>query len=254
MNRQIIVATAQFDVSSDIADNCRVIKNYMREAAARDAEVILFPECALTGYHSFPSPNETAKYWKHIEREMGGIQAEAEKLKIWVLLGTAYRANDNEKPRNSLFVIDRTGCFAGRYDKRCFWGRDSDYYCPGTESFVVDIKGITCGFLICYDSCFPELYEHYRSQGVEMLFHAFFNAGNKGGETDMDTMIHCQQVTRATDNGFWIIASNSSSPHSRLGAGFYGPDGSVKALPKNSAGIITTTLPPDTIGWTYSRR
>src|SRR3954464_1329648 len=50
------VAVAQMTFAPTIQANLKAIANFIEQAARRGADVILFPECAVTGYaYDFPS-------------------------------------------------------------------------------------------------------------------------------------------------------------------------------------------------------
>jgi len=86
--------------------------------------------------------------------------------------------------------------------------------------------------------------------GVKIIFHAFNNAGNESSSS-LDELMYAQQLTRAADYGFWIVASNDSTAHSRMGSGLFSPDGSNRLLNRNESGIIYSEVPGNNLGWTY---
>ena len=245
------VATCQFPVSSEIYSNSKYILNFIEIAAASKADIILFSECALSGYlgHHNPQLSKKSINWELLDIETDKIKKLAEKLDIWIILGTSHL--EKNKIFNSLYIIDDNGKLRGRYDKIRFYGRDYQHYTLGSNLKTINIKGIKCGFLICYDSCFPELYIKLKNAGVQLLFHSFHNAGNKGEANDLDRMIISQQITRSTDFGFNIVTSNSSEKHSRLASGFIFPDGSIEMPLTNKPALKLYTLPKKMSGWTY---
>ena len=46
----VLVATCQFPVSSDVAANAEWIHKQLRRAKGMHADIVHFPECALSGY------------------------------------------------------------------------------------------------------------------------------------------------------------------------------------------------------------
>jgi len=107
---------------------------------------------------------------------MQSICSRAGSLGIWVVLGSIRHAG-SQLPRNCLYVISSRGEIVGVYDKQRLYKAEKTHYSAGNTHLVVEINGFRCGFLICYDNCFPELYEPYRDRGVGLLFHSFHNAG-----------------------------------------------------------------------------
>ena len=94
---------------------------------------------------------------------------------------------------------------------------------------MVSINGYSCGFLVCYDKCFPELYEAYRTASVGLPFHFFYNAANSHATSIKDLML-ANLLVRSANNPMWIAASNSSEKCSPLSACIVRPDGtSIRA-------------------------
>ncbi|MBR6366442.1 MAG: hypothetical protein IKS10_10175 [Lachnospiraceae bacterium] len=54
------VAAYQFGVTGDIRRNREEMENAVRQATAQQAELIVFPECALTGYPPRDLPDSKA--------------------------------------------------------------------------------------------------------------------------------------------------------------------------------------------------
>ena len=50
-------ALFQFAVTGDVKKNTEKIKNAIKEAADKGAELIVFPECAVSGYPPTDIPN-----------------------------------------------------------------------------------------------------------------------------------------------------------------------------------------------------
>ena len=154
------------------------------------------------------------------------------------------------KPRNCILVISDDGSIAGTYDKRKLYKTEESLYSAGGQPLVVTIRGMRCGFLICYDSCFPELYEAYRHCGTRLLFHSYYNARNDGPSNSLDELMLAQLRTRAADNRLWISASNASTRHSRLASCVARPDGSIRSAKRHRPGLVFHDFPDPDLGWT----
>lgn len=155
---QLKVATCQFPVSGDINANALHIKKFIEEAAENDADLVHFSEAALSGYGGMDLPNFEKFDWDTLRAQTQEIMALAKKHAIWVILGSAHYISPDEKPTNCLYIISDKGKIIDRYDKSMCTTSDLKVYTPGNRIVTLDINGIRCGFLICYDSCFPEMY------------------------------------------------------------------------------------------------
>ena len=252
------VATCQFPVSGDIVENARYVRDFVKEAAKNKADVVHFSEAALSGYARVDVPDFDDYDWDELRSQTKEIMGLAKEHSIWVVLGSAHYLCPEEKPTNCLYIISSEGEIVDRYDKSMCTGGDLKAYSPGNHLVTVDLKGIRCGFLICYDSCFPEMYNVYRHQGVELMFHSFYNARHKG-KTILDEIIPAEIRVRASDNLMWVVANNSSADHSAWPTCIARPDGSLTALKRGVPGILYRTFPDKKIteefrSWTHNNK
>jgi predicted amidohydrolase len=139
----------------------------------------------------------------------------------------------------------------GRYYKQKLYGAEKDRFTPGSGFLVKEIQEVKCGFLICYDSCFPELFTYYRKQGVKVLFLSYYNANSTHEKNDMNTLMQAQLITRACDYSLYISGSNSSARYSRMPSSFARPDGKIQQAKRHTNAILFCDYPGETLGWTY---
>ena len=238
------VATCQFPVSGNIEGNADYIKRFIKEAALNKADVVHFSEAALSGYPPKDVPSFQKFNWAGLRDETYSIMSLAQKHHIWVILGSAHYISENEKPLNCLYIISDKVKIINRYDKSMLTGGDLRFYTPGDHTVVLELKGFKLGFLICYDSCFPEMYNIYRHKGVKIMFHSFYNAHHKG-KTILDEIIPAEVRVRASDNLMWVIASNSCGYYSSWPTCIARPDGSLESLERGVPGILYRQFPDD---------
>ncbi|MBN2315729.1 MAG: carbon-nitrogen hydrolase family protein [Sedimentisphaerales bacterium] len=252
------VAACQFPVTGNIESNADYVKRFITEAAANKADIVQFSEAALSGYPPLDVPSFDNFDWAILRDQTHKIMSLAKKHRIWVVLGSAHYISEDEKPMNCLYIISDEGKIVDRYDKSMLTGGDLKYYTPGNHIVVVELKGFKLGFLICYDSCFPEMYNIYRHQGVKIMFHSFYNAHHKG-KTILDEIIPAEIRVRASDNLMWVIASNSSGHYSSWPTCIARPDGSLESLERGIPGILYRTFPDDVRtrqfpSWTHNNK
>ncbi|GAJ91401.1 carbon-nitrogen hydrolase family protein [Agrobacterium sp. SHOUNA12C] len=165
------VATCQIPVGHDIAVNAAQILSLIEAAAEAGADVAHFPECALSGYGSANWPDWTGFDWFGLQVAVEAVQSAARRHRVWVATGCVHRDDATQKKFNSLYVFNRDGQLAGRYDKRCCSTNDQRAFELGRHQLILDIEGVSCGFLICRDWSYPELWRAYEGQ-VELVFHS----------------------------------------------------------------------------------
>jgi predicted amidohydrolase len=264
------VATCQFPVTAQIAANLACVKQQMRAAVERGADVVHFPEAALSGYAGTDFDSFAGFDWDELRQATAEVLDCARAIGVWVVLGSAHRLTGEHKPHNSLYVINGEGEIVDRYDKRFCSGppdeRSGDlrHYSPGDHATVWTINGVRCGALICYDYRFPELYREYKRQGVELVFHSF-HAGNASAKrmtaiadaigpelaalngaatfTYPGITMPAAMTAAAACNHVWISCPNSSKRQSCWPAFAVRADGvTTGRLRRNSAGVLLTTV------------
>ncbi len=236
------VATCQFPVTGDLKSNSEYIKKYIKEAAQNHTDIIHFSEAALSGYPPDDMPSFENYDWEALRAETYEIISLAKEKKIWVILGSAHYLDEDEKPMNCLYIISSEGKIIGRYDKSMLTSGDSEYYSAGNHIEVVELKGYKFGFLICYDSCYPEMYNLYRHKGVKIMFHSFYN-NHPDGKSILDEVIPAEIRVRASDNAMWVIANNTTGFYSSWPTCIARPDGSLETLERGIPGILYREFP-----------
>jgi predicted amidohydrolase len=257
-DQHLRIAACQFPVSGDIRENAKYAKKFMREAAANGADIIQFPEAGLSGYPPADIPSFENYNWDLLRAETNSIMALAKELRIWTVLGSAHFISNNEKPLNSLYLISNEGKIVDRYDKSMLTDGDLKYFTPGNHIVVAAIKGFQLGFLICFDSCFPEMYNIYAHKDVKIMLHSFYNARHKS-KSILDEIIPAEIRVRASDNLMWVVATNSTGDYSSWPACIARPDGSIESLERGVPGILYRDFPDDKLtsdfpSWTHNNK
>lgn len=171
---EVTLACVNFHAAwGDKAENLRRIKQAIRAAARDGANIILFPELALTGYQSDPSrpmhrelaetiPGPSTKAIAGLTRELG----------VYVVVGLPEKAPDpSVTVFNSAAVIGPRGII-GAYAKLMPFGDEMRWCGKGRNPLLFDSPWGPIGVGICYDSyMFPELPRYYAAMGARLYLH-----------------------------------------------------------------------------------
>jgi predicted amidohydrolase len=253
------IATCQFSVSSSIKRNARCICAFLHKAKKAKANIVHFPECALSGYVGTDFPNFDGYDWDLLKEETEKAKSLAGKLGLWVVLGSTHkltpgksirgRAEPN-KPHNSLYLISPKACpeqsrrskIVDRYDKRFCTPGDLRRLTPGNRFVNFTVNGVKCSLLICFDARFPELYRELYKQGVNCILQSFYNARQKGPSVHTHIIRQTMQC-RAAENYFWVSMANSSGYYAPYPSCFIQPDGVIiNQLKTNRPGMMINTV------------
>jgi len=247
------IAICQFPVSCNTTGNAKFIRRFMKKAAETEAHAVHFPETALSGYGRSDFTPSSTDNWQELEEQTREIVSLANKLGLWVVLGSCRKVENMKRPANCVHLISDKGRIVGTYDKQQLTPNESDWYTPGNGFLVAIINGIKCGFLICYELCFPDLFEAYRKEDVQLIFHSCHTVSRKPNPLFQE-LTTAQIRTRATDNQMWIAGSTSAARYSFSKTCIARPDGSVRSLRKHTGGILLHDFPDTELGWTYDNR
>lgn len=163
------VAAVQLRFQDTLEANLRQLQEGIRRAAHRGADVVVFPECATTGYNTdFRLLNRAA-----LRDCLAQVGATTATHQIHVLLGTPWSAG--RKWYNSLLHFDRQGQAVYRYDKCHLTARDRMTFVPGRHLALFDLDGVQATAILCHERRFPELVRLPVMAGARMIFHP--NAG-----------------------------------------------------------------------------
>jgi predicted amidohydrolase len=250
------IASCQFPVSGNVAENASYIRQFMEQAADAGAHLLHTSEACLSGYAGIDFASFNGYDWDVLRRETRALRDLARERKLWLVLGSAHFLDEQTKPTNCLYLIDPEGRIVDRYDKCFCTGGDQKHYSVGDRLVVQDIRGVRIGLAICYDICWPQFYIANRDKGVTVMIHSFHNARSKGPNC-LDTLNVHQVPTRCADNRMWAVCNNSAQPYSHWGSFIARPDATIpKQLEINKPGMLVHDFPDGLSegGWYHNFR
>ena len=163
------IACAQIDcVLGDAKTNRTKIISSIRAAAERDAKLVLFPECALTGY-SFDSLEEAIPFAEALNGPSAQAIAEV-CCETGVYAAVGFIETDGNKFHNAAMLVGPEGVVGGyRKVHMPFIGIDR-FVTPGDRPFqVFELPFGKVGLNICYDISFPEAARLLKLLGAELI-------------------------------------------------------------------------------------
>jgi predicted amidohydrolase len=248
----MIVAAAQMKFGPDIAGNVEWICGVIESAAGQRVDIVLFPECAVTGYNCDFAAVSRAE----VEAAVATIRGVIKNAGCNVLVGCP--TWDANRMFNSLLVFNRAGRQIFRYSKIHLTSVDKRCFEPGNSLAFFHLDRISCTAIICHERRFPELVRLPVMLGAQMVFHP--NAG-------LDTLAISKRkrrgrdgiAARAFENEVYYIFANSVGPQ---GSGLWSagdskivaPDSRVLALANNrDATWIAAEVDPSLAQRSYAR-
>ena len=225
------ITAAQLKFRPTLRENVEIIRRFVDEAAQAGSDVVLFPECALTGYNR----NFSKLAHGEVENGLRAVAEAARAHRCHVLIGSPTFARG--RWFNSLLVFDRRGRETFRYHKIHLTTRDSTFFTSGNSVALFRIDGVPCTAILCHERRFPELVRLPVMMGAQVFFHP--NAGldalavsktKRGGRDGI--------AVRAFENQVFYVFANSVGPQgdglwSAGDSKIVAPDSEVLALANN---------------------
>ena len=256
MTHKITVAALQLAFGEDTAENIRNVSELVREAADKDAQVVLPPElfegpyfCRVEDEGLFATAKPVAEH-----PSVKAMQQLAEELRIWI--PTSFFEADGPHYYNSLAMIGPDGRIEGVYRKSHIPDgpgyEEKFYFRPGNTGFKVwQGAGPTLGVGVCWDQWYPETARAMMLMGAEILFYPTA-IGSEPHDPDLDTsrLWRRAMVGHAVSNVVPVVAANRIGNEG--GQIFYGHSficderGDMLAeFGKDETGVLVATLDID---------
>jgi predicted amidohydrolase len=226
------------------------IVHFAKEAEDKNVDLLLFPECFLTGYILDETYTEKFSYDLDSE-QFGTILKRIKNVTPILVIGV------NEKKSGRLYnsaVIVSKGEIVGVYRKTHLIDPNELFFTPGTDYPIFDIKGLKYGINICYDSQFADAAKAVADQRAALLLSPAQNMlKRETAEYWKDK--HSEIVLkRVEETGLWFVRSDVTGIRpsgqygiERIGYGptlVMSPKGEVVAqVPLMTVGMITVDIP-----------
>ncbi len=224
----LTLAVAQIPLSADIRRNCDLMLRWTARAAESGAQLVQFPETALSGYYGVHLKSTDEIDRGCLERCNERLRRAAAGLGVWLAYGSTHFEPGLEKPYNCLYLVDPLGVVKARYDKVFLTDTDRLAYAPGRRLVLANIGEFRVGLSICFDMRFPEIFRRYLRAGANLVLISSFQSGGERA-AHMRTVAPSTLITRASENGFNLSCSNTSERPSWHEAMIVSFNGVVKA-------------------------
>ena len=232
MARTVAIAAAQMGPIARAENRVQVVKRLielMRQAKAMGAQVVAYPEAALTAFFPHWWTEDEAEVDAWFEREMPGPQTmalfeEARRQDMGFHLGYCELDFSSGRKRrfNSSILVGANGAIIGKYRKihlpghsdhrpqTPFQNLEKRYFEVGDLGFPAwRTWGGVAGMMICNDRRWSEAYRVLGLQGVEMIFCGYNTPVHHPAAPDHDRLgqFHNElsMQSGAYQNSSWVI-------------------------------------------------
>lgn len=219
MDRGLHLALIQTRTPAKAAAGLAHVEPLIRQAAAEGATFIATPE-GTNFLEQRRGLRDEALSSEQADVAVQGLQALAAELKIWLLVGSAIVAADQDgdaRAANRSLLINPQGQITARYDKLHVFDvdlangetyRESRSIRPGDQAVVARTPWGGLGLTICYDVRFPHLHRQLAKAGAQIIsVPAAFTRPT--GEAHWEVLLRA----RAIETGCFVIAPAQGGTH-----------------------------------------
>jgi len=173
MPKEVTIALAQIpSKAGDKEHNIKEMKKKIKQAKKQDANLVIFPELALTGYvcrdlvYELAEPVPTGQ-------SIGEISDMAKAENVYVIFGIIEKSAKAEGVLQNTAILIGPAGFIGKYQKMHLPTHsvfeEKRYFRPGYQAPVYETKIGKLGMIICYDIYFPEIPRLMRLKGAQLI-------------------------------------------------------------------------------------
>ena len=221
-----------------------------KEASEKKVDLLLFPECFLSGY--ILNKTYMEKYsFDFKSRQFSKILKQLINITPTIVFGISEK-NDG-KLYNSAVVVNR-GNIIGVYRKTHLINPNELFFTPGNRYPIFDVNGLKYGINICYDAQFPEAAKAIAEQGANLLLLPAQNMIPREKAEYWKYKHNEIRSLRVLENNFWYVSSDVTgvrpAAENSVERICYGPTSImnpkaeiIAQVPLMTTGLITADIP-----------
>ena len=222
--KELVVGAVQMESPvGEVRANADRMCGWMDKAAREGAQLVVFPECCLTGYSTACAEKAAILADDDVTVE---LEQHARELSIAVGYGYMERCT-TDKPYVTYVVAGPEGRLV--YRKTHLGSREQQAFAAGDELPAACIAGVRIGVQLCWEAHIPDITTTLRAKGAELVLMP--HAVGIDYARRMELWSRCLPA-RAYDNGLFVVACNALRREGEgaiVGGGIvaYSPDGEL---------------------------
>lgn len=210
--RNIKIAAAQITSSRDIGENVSKIRSYIQSAAEQGADIVMFPELAVTGS---VKEDITAATQSEMDKALSEVRHQADEKNIYVVVGMPYFIEGQR--RNCAFVIADDGTVKTRYDQLAAGGDELFVQGSETKAMWFELKGVHSIVTIGDDADMVEIADLAACRGMYLHFHIACETYASADEVLLGKQRHLLMLLYAGYGAVVNTAADMSNQNSPVG-------------------------------------
>jgi len=235
------ISIVQMPMSWAPEENTRSVLEHLAEAKALAADLVLFPECATTGYHrDVPELISRDTLCEALER----IQAQCAALELAAVVGSPFfPSSEDERIWNAAIAIDAVGQIQAICPKMGLTQSECRFFHPGDTRPLFTLGTVPCSVILCREVRDAELLRSQLPETRLLVWPGVIAWDSEAGQPDnvvtKEIACGCAHTLNAH-----LVQCNWASSQNRLeqrgmgGSLVISPQGEVlHECPRDEAGI-----------------
>lgn len=233
------IGAYQFAVTNNTKHNLDIIQSAVSQASKENVRLLIFPECALTGYPPRDLENAASADFDQLDLAYTRLQTLADRHDMYLLVGTITREDGACYNTALLFTPHQE---KKAYHKRALWGWDQDNFTAGKENGIFTVDGFTIGVRICFEVRFPEFFRELYRARTDLNVILFYDVSDEENAGRYETIWgHIQ--TRAIENVTDTLSVNTCASWQTAPTAFYDKSGNcLTERKRNEEGLLVYAL------------
>lgn len=244
------IALASPPIPKSLVEGLIGLETLVKEAAAKSAEIICFPESYLPGYPGMGYP-ETDRSLESLQNSLKKVCQIAKENKIAIIVPMDWYVDD--KLVNLAHVISANGEVLGYQTKNQLDPSEDNIWIPGTERNIFEVNGVKFGITICHEGFrYPESVRWAAQNGAKIVFHPHFSGSDTDGVrltewgNKHNPYYEKAMMMRALENTIYFASVNYASQFSESASAIIDPTGEcIVHEVYGRSGIIIGEIDPD---------
>jgi 5-aminopentanamidase len=223
------IAVASPPYPKSIVDGLYWIGKLAGEAAAKQAEIICFPETYIPGYPASEFSPEKASP-EQLRTALASVAKIASENNIAIIIPMDWY--EGGQLLNVAQVVSNTGALLGYQTKNQLDPSEDPIWSAGTERHIFEVNGVKMGVTICHEGFrYPESVRWAALNGAKIVFHPNCTGSNVEGVIPTEwgakdnPYYEKAQMLRAMENTIYFASSNYTFDYPDSASALIGPDG-----------------------------
>jgi len=244
------IALASPPIPKSLVEGLIGLETLVKEAAAKSAEIICFPESYLPGYPGM-GYSETDRSLESLQNSLKKVCQIAKENNIAIIVPMDWYIDD--KLVNLAHVISANGEVLGYQTKNQLDPSEDNIWVPGTERNIFEVNGVKFGITICHEGFrYPESVRWAAQNDAKIVFHPHFSGSDIDGVrltewgNKHNPYYEKAMMMRALENTIYFASVNYASQFSESASAIIDPAGEcIVHEVYGRSGIIIGEIDPD---------